>query len=313
MLSKAQETAEEFLQIKEADVLNKFHNLPKAYSDGYGQNRFVYIPGNRQDRVLLVAHADSVWGNLDIKLSIKDDIISSANKDLEYEQTNQHNYTCKKKGIGIGADDRAGCAILWELRDLGHSLLITNGEESGCIAAKTLAEDTWWSKEFNETHNFAVEFDRKDEKDIVFYDIGTKSFADEVKKETSFKPEYGSSTDIKHICKRICGVNLSVGYTGPHFADEKLYINSWLNTLKVANDWLSKGTKKFELNKSDLFTMSQTYDTSNCNNNSYNNNSWNHNKISSNDEIKCKYCKCLITYEEWFAAYLSCPKCKRVI
>ena len=33
---------------------------------------------------------------------------------------------------GIGADDRAGCAILWLLKDSGHSLLVTNGEEIGC-------------------------------------------------------------------------------------------------------------------------------------------------------------------------------------
>jgi hypothetical protein len=43
---------------------------------------------------------------------------------------------------GIGADDRAGCAILWLLKDLGHSLLITDGEEKGGIGSKWLMNDT---------------------------------------------------------------------------------------------------------------------------------------------------------------------------
>jgi hypothetical protein len=31
----------------------------------------------------------------------------------------------------LGADDRAGLAILWLLRDLGHSLMVTDLEEHG--------------------------------------------------------------------------------------------------------------------------------------------------------------------------------------
>jgi hypothetical protein len=44
-------------------VLDKFMNLKGAYTDGLGQERFVYVEGDRDDRVLLVAHADTVWGS----------------------------------------------------------------------------------------------------------------------------------------------------------------------------------------------------------------------------------------------------------
>ena len=40
---------------------------------------------------------------------------------------------------GIGADDRAGCAMLWLLRDSGHSLLILDGEEHGQVGAAFFA------------------------------------------------------------------------------------------------------------------------------------------------------------------------------
>ena len=44
------------------DVLKVFADLPGAicHLDG-DKNNFVYVPGTREDRVLLVAHADTVW------------------------------------------------------------------------------------------------------------------------------------------------------------------------------------------------------------------------------------------------------------
>ena len=61
----AKRVLEEFCSfpISSADeVLYKFKNLPRAISRFDGDKRnFVYIPGTREDRVLLVAHADTVW------------------------------------------------------------------------------------------------------------------------------------------------------------------------------------------------------------------------------------------------------------
>lgn len=42
--------------------------------------------------------------------------------------------------VGIlGADDRAGCAIIWLLRNLGHGILITDDEEQGSLSVEEMA------------------------------------------------------------------------------------------------------------------------------------------------------------------------------
>ncbi len=57
-----------FLKMNADQVHDKFMNLPGAYTDGEKNERFTYIEGTRSDRVLIVAHADTVWGNLAIKV-----------------------------------------------------------------------------------------------------------------------------------------------------------------------------------------------------------------------------------------------------
>lgn len=64
---------------------------------------FAYFRGNRKDRVLLVAHADTVWDKKYMP-------------DKDYRQpvrlTNGF-YEGENPECGIGADDRAGCAMLY--------------------------------------------------------------------------------------------------------------------------------------------------------------------------------------------------------
>jgi hypothetical protein len=50
-------TIEKFMRMETPEVLDRFYSLPGATA---GDN-FVYIPGNRDSRVLLVAHADTVF------------------------------------------------------------------------------------------------------------------------------------------------------------------------------------------------------------------------------------------------------------
>jgi hypothetical protein len=309
----------EWLTLKQSEVLDRFHSLPSAYSDGYDQKRFVYIPGTRKDRVLIVAHSDTVWGDTDIELNIDETkkTIESKNK---YKPTTytKNGSQVSRSGVGINADDRAGCAIAWQLRDLGHSILITSGEESGCVAAKWLINDDYWKEEFNNNHNFAVEFDRKNEKDIVFYDIATKKFAEYVTKETGYKPEYGTGTDIKHICKLICGVNLSVGYKDEHYANETLYVEQWLNTLKVAHKWLIKqDLEKYPYERLNQFYLYDTYNNGYNGYNYHSNRTYSENPIISitnyHENVKCISCNTWETYEEWFDHMLRCKSCKRPI
>ena len=122
------------------EVLKTFLSIPLWHSEGvfeifkklephiYKENptssleRFLYIEGTRPDKVVLVAHADTFfderygWPQVAHTLDERDGAI----------------YSINEGNIGLGADDRAGCAILWLLRNSGHSLLITDGEEDGC-------------------------------------------------------------------------------------------------------------------------------------------------------------------------------------
>ncbi len=253
-----------WLTMSQDQVLDKFMILPHAYQDGQGQNRFVYVPGSRSDRVLLVAHADTVWGQLPINVGYADGILFSKNRLKEFKYINKWNTEITKYGVGLGADDRAGCAIVWELRKLGHSILITSGEEEGCIASKRLIADDYWSKLINTRHSFAVQFDRRGFNDIVFYNVGTKKFAQYVKENTGYKPVSGNSTDIKILCKDICGVNMSCGYHDEHNSGEKLVIDQWMNTLQTAKNWLSQPKiETFPLDPTDKFEI--TYPTTTTN------------------------------------------------
>ena len=224
------------------EILNLFSSLPNAiyYFDG-GKNNFVYIPGNRSDRVLLVAHVDTVW----------DEFYSSNicfKNSLKYKFGKYYSGT---KENGIGADDRAGCAILWLLKDLGHSLLILDGEEHGQIGANHLKNnypDIY--KEIN-NHNYMIQFDRRGKIDYKTYNIPvTTEFINFIEKNTKYKDAGKKSrTDIVVLCNEICGVNFSVGYYNEHTSDEILIFKEWFNTLNICYRLLMKEQNKCPLDK----------------------------------------------------------------
>lgn len=255
-----------------SQVVHKFAELPGAYFDGEGDKLFVYIKGSREDRVLMIAHCDTVFEDLPIKLGLKStkehpkDLrrFCSIQKDIEFEKPSRYsNHIIKSKGIGIGADDRAGCAILFALKNLGHSILLTSGEEKGCLTSRWMMEDDYWKNEL-QNHNFAIQFDRRNGNDIVFYNVATKSFVKWAEEQTKYVTTTGTSTDVKVICKDICGFNISVGFYNEHTPNEELDIPEWERTLKTCYDLLrQKDLPKFKFNHSEIY-----YKT--CNNN-YNN------------------------------------------
>ena len=224
------------------DVLNEFSKLPNAIShfDG-GKNNFVYIPGSREDRVLLVAHADTVW----------DDFYMMNTKTKHIINYQQGIYSSGSDDIGIGADDRAGCAILWILKDIGHSLLILDGEEHGQIGSHHLKNKyPHIFKEINE-HNYMIQFDRRGKNDYKTYNIPvTNEFIKFVEENTNYiNAGKLSRTDIVVLCHKICGVNLSIGYYNEHTGNEILVFEEWLNTLIICYTLLLKSQKKFLLSK----------------------------------------------------------------
>jgi hypothetical protein len=211
-----------------------FESFEERFDVKRDHEDFLYIPGKRADAVLLVAHVDTVWqhhrGNFfgPPQIEIEDGIARS-----------------KTKYVGIGADDRAGVAMIWQLADLGHSILLTDKEEIGMIGARTAMKLI--GNEL-QNHQFMVSFDRMGYTDFKCYDVGTDEFRDYMMKSLSgFKePDRRSYSDIVTLARDICAVNLSTCYFEEHTQFESLDMEGWKLNLDTYRKWLSQPLQKFE-------------------------------------------------------------------
>ena len=213
-------------------VFDRFLQIPGAIYRGEGLERFLYVRGARPNKVLLVAHADTVWDREygydpgpTHKIKIEDGEITAANEEF-----------------GLGADDRAGCAMLWLLKDLGHSLLVTNGEEKGQLGSSWLmGHNKDIADEIKHDHQFVIQFDRRNGRDFKCYDVGTDEFRSYVAEKTGYtEPDRRATTDIVTLCREIAGVNLSVGYHNEHGNQEYLNIAEWEHTLNLCGRWVAE-------------------------------------------------------------------------
>jgi hypothetical protein len=211
-------------------TLTKFAEIPGAIRRGQGLEQFVFIKGARANRILMVAHADTVWDRHYI-----------GNK-APAQQLVLHKGIIQNKHGGLGADDRAGCAIIWLLRELGHSILITHGEEDGRLGSNWLmSKNPDIADEINKSHQFVVQLDRMNGTDFKCYSVGTDNFRKYVSQTTGYtEPDRLSYTDIVTLCRDICGVNLSVGYKHEHTEVECLAVDEWQNTLDICRKWLAE-------------------------------------------------------------------------
>jgi len=238
----------EFLKFPVNDsmqVFKKFATLKGAIQYGEGLGKFILINGHRSNKIVLIAHADTYWDSLYTGNSdqlcphsiIKNNQIQSTNKDY-----------------GLGADDRAGCAIIWLLKDLGHTILITNGEEKGenNKASFLIGNNPNFScvlRNLNDDHRFMVQLDKCNGEEYKCYTVGTDEFRNYVQEKTNYtEPDRKRSTDIVYLCQKIAGVNLSVGYHEEHKPTEYLDINEWEETLNLCRRWLgdASDTKIYE-------------------------------------------------------------------
>lgn len=226
-MSELGQRLKQWLEMDVPEVFARFMPLTRGggIARGEGDTRFLYIPGTRPDRVLLLAHADTVW-----------DAKPGYPAPVRYADGV---YTAQNSELGIGGDDRAGCAILWELRGLGHSLLLTSGEEKGCISSHWIADHNPDVLAELNRHQFMVQFDRRNPSDYKCYEVGTAAFRVYVEAQTGFtEPDRLRGTDIKYLATQICGVNLSVGYYDEHTPAERLDFADWERCLRIAHDWL---------------------------------------------------------------------------
>jgi hypothetical protein len=138
----------------------------------------------------------------------------------------------------LGADDRAGCAMVSILGPmLGHGILITDGEEHGQKGAKALMKRCRaLAEELQSRYQFMVEFDRRMNRNFKCYDVGTDEFREYIAAKTNYRNDGRSSyTDICTLAKDLCGVNLVTGFYNEHTSGEYLIKSDWLETLTLRN------------------------------------------------------------------------------
>jgi hypothetical protein len=214
-------------------VFEKFKSLPNCiFREDVDdpRKRFLYMRGSRKNKLVLVAHADTVWDSMYDQYADEPDIIFENGC-----------FYSNIEGQGIGADDRAGCAMLWLLRESGHSILILGSEEQGQIAAKWIIEEhPDIADEINYEHQFVVEFDVPGFSIYKTYSVGTEEFQNYLEEELNYEFKTRFTSDIDTLCTTVCGTNIAIGYYKNHTEDEYLDYSEWLNVVNDMKTWLSK-------------------------------------------------------------------------
>lgn len=220
-------------------LFRRFSALPNAISGTGDQplQRYVYIPGTRKDRVVLVAHADTVWDKAYKKPYSGAPLVAFDNGIFF-----SGNPTC-----GIGADDRAGCAMLWLLRDCGHSILLVDGEEHGKRGAWYLRKSNPKLYRTLNKHCYMIELDAKGTDHCLFSQVDNtdqfKAFIESNLGVTAGTEKGG--TDVQVLCRNVCGVNLGIGYSNCHTPKEQLILSQWDNTLTKLEAFLQQPQSRY--------------------------------------------------------------------
>lgn len=222
-------------------IFSLFRTLPGVIeSHGEGKQGYLYVPGTRKDRCVLVAHADTVFDLAYDQKPVEQGIVF---EDGFYRGTNP--------ACSIGADDRAGCAMLWLLRNSGHSLLLLDGEEHGQIGSHFLKESNPELFAEINAHTFMVQLDRQNASDYKTYQLPVpQAFTDYIERETGYAlSESTGRTDIQVLCESVSGVNLSVGFHDEHKPTERLCLAEWEHTLRIVRAMVAKPLTRYPLEK----------------------------------------------------------------
>ena len=221
------------------DVMREFAALPNAIAHFDGDMRsFVYVPGKRSDRVVLVAHADTVWDSFGEDTPVPQTLVERGGVSLG-----------KNPEVGIGADDRAGCAMLWLLRDSGHSLLIVDGEEQGQIGSCHIRDAYPDIYDELNAHAYMIQLDRRESRNYKVYRLPvSREFIAFVEGSTGYENAgTAARTDIITLCRDICGVNLAIGYHNEHTPDECVVLDEWYSALTMVERILKEPQKRYPL------------------------------------------------------------------
>lgn len=203
------------------------YRLNETHDQIFVEDGFVYAQGKFP--VLLVAHLDTVHKELP--------------KTFKYDTA----LGTLSSPEGIGADDRCGVyMILKVLRHYNCSVLFCEDEEVGGVGAQKFIETELANGlEFN----YIIEFDRKGNKDAVFYNCDNPEFEKFITDEY-YTTAYGSFSDISIVAPALkcAAVNLSCGYYNAHTKEEFVILSEMENSIQEACALLGKTTEddKFE-------------------------------------------------------------------
>ena len=207
------------------EIMNKFLTLPNSkffQGEQEGQS-FVFV--QKDDALItIVAHADTVF---------------NSNEKLEILNENGKIFSSNAT-VGIGADDRAGCAICWLLKDEPVNILITSGEEVGAVGSYYLKTNHPNILKTISKSKCVLQFDRKNGNEFRTYNIKvTEKFKEQIKTHFNFVEAFGGSgTDIVNLCQNVDGANLSIGYYNQHTPNEYLVLSEWQSTLNKTRTFL---------------------------------------------------------------------------
>ena len=186
---------------------------------------FVYAKGTVP--VLLVAHMDTVHGK------------QCRNIYRVYDkETNKTGLTSPE---GIGGDDRCGIYMVFEvIKELKCHVLFTEDEEIGGIGASHFKKAN-----IRPDVNYIIEFDRKGERDAVFYYCDNKDFTDFIC-DGFYRESWGTFSDISIIAPhlKVAAVNLSCGYYEAHTVRESVIVEEMMKSVEEAKRIIRKKVDK---------------------------------------------------------------------
>ena len=217
------------------NIMQEFHTLNNSSISVLSDDNegFVYIPGKRNDRVLLVS-------------SLEFELNQTKQEELIFENGNYK--TSKQKSyLDIAT---ASSAILYLLKDSGHSLLIMNNDlyfPHFSVVNVINYQHKELFEEFN-AHQYILEFSYEYPKSIGFTPSTTQNFKNFIEDNTQFFEEkrlFHSS--INELCERICGANVSAGYHKNKRKGLFLNLAEWEHTLNVFRNFLKKPQPQFTL------------------------------------------------------------------
>lgn len=198
---------------------------------------FLYVRGSN---VLLTAHMDTVH-----KETVKQVVVEK-----------HDGKTIISSPQGIGGDDRCGVYMILEIlrkTKLRPTIIFCEDEEVGGVGSNKFCKTDYIS-ELTEI-KFAIELDRANANDLVYYDCGNEEFMEFCTKVTGYKTAYGTFSDICHFSPEldVASVNISCGYYNQHTPKEYVVFEEMETSISKVIELLEKENEVEKFNYQESF------------------------------------------------------------